>query len=912
MNRLAANAADRALLLPALAFAGALLLHADRAPPWCTAVALTILLWRGAAAVNAVALPTRWLRIAITLLLVALTFGSFRTLNGLAAGSALLIVMGAVKLLESRSHRDGLIVTGAALFLLAAACLDRQSLPRLPLYALETWLACAALGALGGGAESPAPRVALRTAGRTLLLALPFALILFLFFPRLPGALWSTPANERARTGLGEEMSPGSISELTVSDEIAFRVSFEQAAPPVAQRYWRGPVLHDFDGYTWRRVPGQVAIAQPLTPVGAEVRYHVMLEPTQQNWWFALDTAARSPAPRVQLTFDQQLLAAQPVTQTISYDAQSYLETRSTAPLSALARHLDLRLPQGRNPRSLALAQQLRAAAPDDAAFVRSVLQYLRTHGFEYTLTPPLLDYDSVDDLLFNTRQGFCGHYASAFATLMRAGGVPARVVTGYLGGEWNGLGAYYAVRQSDAHAWTEVWLEGRGWTRVDPTAVVSPARLERGLRDLLPDSGSAMERVLRGSPLLGRVLQAWDAGNRWWQDRVVGFNLRAQLSLLQRLGLPDADYRALALLLAGGCGLWFGYLMWQLRRRREPSHDDPLAQAWRQLRKALTRAGIAGVPSAGPLQLARLGGDAFPHLRTRVQALALQYAELRYGPAGADAAKVAPVVRGIRKLLPRLAPRHAQHRQPGLSAEALAELRQLLPLYRRMPPVLRQRCATLAVKLQRRVHFEGCGGLKLTPLMRNAIAFQASLLVASRDLSPYRGLRSVLVYPEEFVVPMQHEDEAGVITQGEQVLSGQAEDADRVLISWADVHEGIRAQDGYNVVLHEFAHLLDPVLGGELAQGSGPAASWHEVMSAEYQALREALQAGEKPLIDPYGAEDPAEFFAVCTETFFELPQPLKAQHPRLYATLKNFYGADPADWPTQTQAVREGSFTR
>ena len=216
------------------------------------------------------------------------------------------------------------------------------------------------------------------------------------------------------------------------------------------------------------------------------------------------------------------------------------------------------------------------------------------------------------------------------------------------------------------------------------------------------------------------------------------------------------------------------------------------------------------------------------------------------------------------------------------------------------------------AVKLQRRVHFEGCGGLKLTPLMRNAIAFQASLLVASRDLSPYRGLRSVLVYPEQFVVPVQHEDEAGVITQGKQVLSGQAEDAGRVLISWADVQEGIRAQDGYNVVLHEFAHLLDPVLGGELAQGSGSAVSWHEIMSAEYRALREALQAGEKPLIDPYGAEDPAEFFAVCTETFFEQPQLLKAQHPRLYATLKDFYGADPADWPTQTQAVREGSFTR
>ena len=246
--------------------------------------------------------------------------------------------MGAVKLLESRSRRDALITTGAALFLLAAACLDRQSMPRVPFYALETWLACAALTALGGGAVALAPRVALRAAGRTLLLALPLALVLFLFFPRLPGALWALPANERARTGLSEQMSPGSISDLALSDEIAFRVNFDGAVPPPASRYWRGPVLHDFDGYTWRRMPGQLALAHSPRGVGPAIRYHVILEPTQQNWWFALDTVARSPAARVVLSFDQQLLSAQPVVQPQAYDAESYLQTEEDAPLTPTKR----------------------------------------------------------------------------------------------------------------------------------------------------------------------------------------------------------------------------------------------------------------------------------------------------------------------------------------------------------------------------------------------------------------------------------------------------------------------------------------------------------------------------------------------------------------------------------------------
>ncbi len=908
----AVGQADRALVLPALAYAGAVLLHVDRAPLWCTAVALLALLWRAAAALRATRLPTRWLRIAITLTLTLVTFGAFRTLNGLAAGSALLLVMGAVKLLESRARRDGLIIAGVALFLLAAACLDRQSLPRLPLYALQTWLACAALTALGGSAATLPAGAALRAAGKSLLLALPFALIVFLFFPRLPGALWAMPANEQARTGLTEEMSPGSISELTISDAIAFRVNFAGTPPPPAQRYWRGPVLHEFDGYTWRRIAGQFAAALPTTMIGAPLRYHVMLEPTQQNWWFALDTVARSPSPRVLLTFDQQLLSTQPVVQPVSYDAESYLQTRSQAPLSALARRVDLRLPPGRNPRSTALAQQLRARAGNEADYARLVLEYFRTQGFEYTLTPPLLDLDSIDDLLFNTRKGFCGHYASAYAMLMRAAGIPARVVTGYQGGEWNSVGGYYAIRQSDAHAWTEIWLDGRGWIRVDPTAVVSPERLQRGLRELLPDSGGMMGRYLRGNAFFGGMRMAWDASNRWWQEKALGYNLRAQLGLLDKLGLPDADYRQLALLLTGGCAAWMAFLLWQLRTRRAPPAGDALGQAWQQLRQALGKAGLHGLAGAGPLDLAQRAGAEFPELQGAISEVARRYIALRYEPQDGPSQDADALAQRIRTLLPRLKPHQAQSALPILPAEALAQLRLTLPLYRKMPPVLRQRCAALAVQLQRRVRFEGCGGLLVTAAMRNLIAFQASLLVVNRGIGAYRELRSVLVYPDEFLVPQRHEDEAGVVTEGDELLSGQTQDTGRILISWADVLEGLGAQDGYNVVLHEFAHLLDHAVGGELSRrGEAQGSTWHDVMETEYAALCATLERGLDTLIDPYGAEDPAEFFAVCTETFFELPGALCQRHPPLYATLRDFYGVDPALWGDPVEAGA-GSLTR
>jgi transglutaminase-like putative cysteine protease len=637
-----------------------MLLHADRAPLWCLVVAVVALTWRGLHGMQRVPLPGTVVRMMLTVLLVLTIVAFYHTVSGLAAGSALLLVMGAAKLLETRTRRDAVVISMVTLVMLLAACLDRQSLLRVPLYMACGWLAIAALAALGSRPASRTMRSALTIAGKSLLYALPLALLSFVLVPRMSGALWSVPGAEQAQTGLGDEMSPGSISELSISDAIAFRVRFTGAPPQPQERYWRGPVLHDFDGYTWRRRLGQIALRQPVSPASAPLRYQIMLEPHGRDYLFGLDHVRAIEGRRYFVTFDDQFVATRPVTTPVTYEATSYLRVRSLAPLSRLGRRLDTQLPAGRNPRSFALAQSLRARATSDRQYTQMVLEYFRAAGFEYTLTPPRLDYDSVDDLIFRTRLGFCGHFASAYVTLMRAAGIPARVVTGYQGGEWNAVGGYYLVRQSAAHAWAEVWLDDSGWVRIDPTAVVAPERLRRGLRDLLPDSGSTADRLLRSSAWMRDLFDHWDAASAWWQERVVNFNLAQQVDLLQWLGLPDPDYRDMVLLLACGAGLWVALLWWTTARARAAAGGDPLRRLWNRYARLLKAQGIPLATFDAPRAIATRATERMPAAGPALALFTERYLQLRYAT---NQAPSAGALKSLRAALREVARATAAHR---------------------------------------------------------------------------------------------------------------------------------------------------------------------------------------------------------------------------------------------------------
>jgi protein-glutamine gamma-glutamyltransferase len=628
----------RAHLAATLAFGASLLLVVGQAPAWCVLIALPAALWRILIATGRLA-PLRFGRGAgfvfgaITALFVVAVLMSFRTLNGLAAGTALLTLMGALKLIESQTRRDDAIVIGVALFLLLAAALASQALWRAPLYLLALWGALAAMALVAHADSALSPRTALRLAARALLMSIPLGIACFLFFPRMAGHFWALEASGGATTGLSDELSPGSIDKLVSEYDPVFRVRFSGRTPPPEGRYWRGPVLNEFDGFTWRR--GRVYYTAPIEEkVGAPYTYRVTLEATNRRWIFALDVPDGAPRRDIyRAPHDGQLTALEPVREITSYDATSHLSTHALGPLTKHARDVETRLPPARNPRARELALALRAQAGSDADYARRVLDWFRDNGLEYTLEPGATSLDSVDAVLFETKRGFCGHFASSYASLMRAAGIPARVVTGYLGGEYNPAGGYWIVRQSDAHAWTEVWLDPAGWTRIDPTAVVAPERLRYGVYDVLPESQASTSVQLWRSEWLSRAARLWDGANQWWRESVLDFDLRAQLDLLRALGVESPDWEYLGWMFAVALLAWVAWLSLALRRSVARLRPDRIGRAWLRATRKLAKVSPRAADE-GPIAYATRIAGARPDLAVPVQAIALRYARLRYGIA--------------------------------------------------------------------------------------------------------------------------------------------------------------------------------------------------------------------------------------------------------------------------------------
>lgn len=645
--------AARSHVAATLVFCASLVLVVAQAPGWCVAVALAVTLWRllvstGRSRPIEFGRGRRFVFGAITALLVVAVLMTFHTLNGLAAGTALLTLMGALKLVEAKSRRDDAIVIGVALFLLLAAALASQAMWRVPLYVLALWGAGAAMALVAHPASSLTARGALRLGGRALLMAAPLGVACFLFFPRMAGQFWSLEGSGGATTGLSDEMSPGSIDRLVGDYEAVFRVRFLGPTPPAEARYWRGPVLNEFDGFTWRR--GRFMYRGPVLEMrGERYDYRVTLEPTNRRWIFALDVADGAPRRDVYVApHDRQLTAFQPLGDATTYQATSHRRARALTPLDRAGRRFETRLPPDRNPRALELARTLRAQSASDADYARRVLDWYRDNGLEYTLEPGATSIDSVDTVLFDTKRGFCGHFASSYAMLMRAVGIPARVVTGYLGGEYNPTGGYWIVRHSDAHAWTEVWLEPDGWTRIDPTAVVAPERLRSGVYDVLPDSQASAGVRLWRSSWMSRVARLWDGANQWWRENVLDFNLKAQFDLLKSLGIDSPDWTHLGWAFALGLLAWIAWVSLALRRSVARMRPDRIGRAWLRATRKLARV-TPRAADEGPLAYAARVATARPDLAAPVQAIAQRYARLRYGAAARD--DIAELERDVRRL---------------------------------------------------------------------------------------------------------------------------------------------------------------------------------------------------------------------------------------------------------------------
>jgi transglutaminase-like putative cysteine protease len=618
------------------ALAVALVAHFGPLPAWASVSLLAAGTWRYVAAQRGWPLPPRWVRTTAALGTLLFVLATFRTLNGVQAGTALLAMMAAVKLLETRTERDLTVLVFIAYFLLYAALLRDQGIARLPLLLVGAFVATAALYRVHGGAPVAAP---VTVVGRTAAMAwpaLPLALLLFVLFPRLPGPFWGIAAGQSSRTGLNDEIMLGDVSDLSVSGAVAFRVRFDGAIPPPAQRYWRGPVLHEFDGRRWRRPLAQSFPKQTVDWIGAPVDYQITMEAHDRPWILALDLPAAWPEREARSTYDFQLVARQLITRVTSYRLRSYPAYVAGAELPTSLRNRDLQLPSDGNPKTIALGRNLARRHSDPIAIAGELLQKFRSEEYIYTLDPPRLAEDAVDEFLFQTRSGFCEHYAAAFTMAMRAAGVPARIVTGYQGGEFNPLGGYLLVRQSDAHAWSEIWVAGRGWLRVDPTAAVAPDRIELGVTGTLADA-PALTRIWEQSRLVSQAQLLWDYVNDFWNERVVRFDARLQFSLLQRLGVDEPDWRTLGLALTAVLAAFFiGLSAWLGWTYRSPERDWP-QRLHDQAAALLARRGVTRRAAEGPVDFLARAAAHCPDLRSDLEAIGELYVDLRYGPAPVD-----------------------------------------------------------------------------------------------------------------------------------------------------------------------------------------------------------------------------------------------------------------------------------
>lgn len=627
------------------------------------AMAWRIWLWR-----RGVLTANRWL---VMLLAGAGTLGilfQYRTIFGQDPGVALLVLLMSLKLMELRSARDAVVVVTLGYFLLLTHYLDAETIP------VGLWMLFALLIATATLIRIQAPQAGSRydtfkMAATLILQSIPIMAVLFVLFPRITGPLWGLPQDpQRAKTGLSDEMSPGSISQLTLSTALAFRSEFKRGIPARELLYWRGPVMYDYDGTTWRTgrvgdthppaivpTPGQSSTGQAADAANEGlVEYALTLEPHQQRWLLALDLPVKYPAGSF-LTPSLSIISRTPVRERRRIEFTSATRYRAGVEESARALDRALALPPDINPRSRELAAHWRKQSDNPNVIAAKALQNYQQENFIYTLPPPLLGRNAVDDFLFSSRRGFCEHYASSFVFLMRAAGIPARVVAGYLGGEINPVDGHLAVRQSDAHAWAEIWIQGEGWRRVDPTASIAPNRVEQGLQAALPE-GEAVPVMLRPElDWLRAVRYRWDAAEYAWNSWVLGYNADRQRDLLKGLGIGN-DWRTLVALLSGFMLILVLTLAVWITRQRPPR--DQAHALWAIACAAFSARGYPRAQSEGPSDFARRISRQAPALGQTATTIANHYIRLRY--AGTDHASaernadLTALYREVGKLAPR------------------------------------------------------------------------------------------------------------------------------------------------------------------------------------------------------------------------------------------------------------------
>jgi protein-glutamine gamma-glutamyltransferase len=612
-RRLPREARDTLFLLAVIAWT--VLPHASHLPNWAIALTAIVLLWRGRLALVGGALPGRWTLVFVLAVAIGLTFWSYRTLLGKEPGVTLAVALMALKTLELRARRDAFVVFFLGFFLILTHFLYSQSLPVAAAMLVSVWGLLTALVLAHMPVGQPSLRQASGLAARTALFGAPVMALLFVLFPRI-GPLWGVPQDGISTTGLSNTMRMGSVAEVASDDSIAMWLRFEGEPPPPPERYFRGPVLTRFDGVEWRpsglpfAAPGVPARPPALKTRGEPVRYEVTLEPIRLASLPLLE-ATTSVTPiegfRISPRDDLQWLADRQVFERVRFKAEAYTHFTLGLPRRAGELQEAVDLPAGYNPRTIAWAQSFRNELLNRkvsaTVFAQAVLEHIRSGGYSYTLAPGDYGRDGIDEFWLDRKEGFCEHFAAAFVVVMRAVGIPARVVTGYQGTDPTPVDGFYILRQSSAHAWAEFWQSGLGWVRADPTGAVAPDRIGRSRR-LAPQPGFVTSALDNMSPaLLGELRSSWEAINHRWNQWVLNYSRGQQLDVLKNIGFQAPSWEDLALLLigtlsafalAGAAWAWF-----------DRHRVDPWVRQLDRMKRALRAIGIAAAPHEAPRALA-------------------------------------------------------------------------------------------------------------------------------------------------------------------------------------------------------------------------------------------------------------------------------------------------------------------
>ncbi|NOQ76230.1 MAG: DUF3488 domain-containing protein [Methylococcaceae bacterium] len=616
-------------------------------PLWVSIIFLAMIGWRCMNSWRGWPLPTKrfgklkllQLTIAgITFLLLLFSYGN---LIGRDAGVGLLTVMLGLKVTEIRSHRDYYVSCFLGFFLVVTNFFYSQSIATAALMFVVVTIMTGCLISLNVPNKSFNNRLKFKLASQMLLQAIPLMIVLFVFFPRIAGPLWGIPDDAyNAKTGIDNSMTLGKISQLITSNEVAFRVEFEDKIPKQADLYWRGPILWQTNGTTWTELEAdkQVAMQPQISHSGTAYRYTTTLEAHNNKWLFALDFPSETPTLiKSHFTQDGQLRSDETIKQRQQYQLSSTPKFQFNAHDEPYLQHA-LQLPKNKHQRTKQLAQKWRSQTDSPQQLIQLALSHFNQQDFYYTLSPPQLAGDTIDSFLFESRRGFCEHYAASFTILMRAAGVPTRIVTGYQGGEINPIDNFLVVRQRDAHAWTEVWLKGQGWLRIDPTAAVSKDRIEQGMSTIMPLTMRAPLLISQSQKLAELWLKMrnnLDAIDNKWNQWILAYGPKLQKEFLSKLGLPSPNWQNMALWLGTSLSLVLLLISAILFYHRK--HPDPIFKLYQQFCNKAARIGITRKDHEGPLDFANRLKHHYPQQYDDIDQISQLYINLHYGKQSAS-----------------------------------------------------------------------------------------------------------------------------------------------------------------------------------------------------------------------------------------------------------------------------------